>query len=506
MKESLGISQEQKQVQRLTPQQVQFGKMLEMSQLEIEEKVRQEIEDNPAIEVASPAESEKMLTEDGEVFKESSQDMQLADFRDMDDMPDGYDTAHTAGTPESENPAERSSEIPSYRLKENNYSPDDKVYEPTIVSENSLIDFLTEQVNERNLTDEQMQIADYIIGEIDDNGYLTRTVPSMASDIAFQTGLDISDEEVANVLQIIRDLDPAGVAATDLRDCLLLQLERLGGSKRNMHAYEIIDKHFEEFSKKHFDKIMSAMSISEEEFKDAMLAIRALNPKPGSLYNSTDGNTQHIIPDFNVEVDGNNVTLTLLNNIPDLQIEQTYQLMYDGLSNRKAANRNEEKANVFVKDKYESAAGFIKMLRQRQETLFNTMQAIVNWQRDFFLSDDEATLKPMVLKDISAITGYDISVISRATAGKYVSTQRGIYPIKFFFNEGLKHESGEDVSSREIQKELKNIIEAEDKKKPFSDEIICKMLQQKGYEIARRTIAKYREKLGYPVARLRKEL
>ena len=246
MKESLGISQEQKQVQRLTPQQVQFGKMLEMSQLEIEEKVRQEIEDNPAIEVASPAESEKMLTEDGEVFKESSQDMQLADFRDMDDMPDGYDTAHTAGTPESENPAERSSEIPSYRLKENNYSPDDKVYEPTIVSENSLIDFLTEQVNERNLTDEQMQIADYIIGEIDDNGYLTRTVPSMASDIAFQTGLDISDEEVANVLQIIRDLDPAGVAATDLRDCLLLQLERLGGSKRNMHAYEIIDKHFEE--------------------------------------------------------------------------------------------------------------------------------------------------------------------------------------------------------------------------------------------------------------------
>lgn len=273
-----------------------------------------------------------------------------------------------------------------------------------------------------------------------------------------------------------------------------------------MHAYEIIDKHFEEFSKKHFDKIMSAMSISEEEFKDAMLAIRALNPKPGSLYNSTDGNTQHIIPDFNVEVDGNNVTLTLLNNIPDLQIEQTYQLMYDGLSNRKAANRNEEKANVFVKDKYESAAGFIKMLRQRQETLFNTMQAIVNWQRDFFLSDDEATLKPMVLKDISAITGYDISVISRATAGKYVSTQRGIYPIKFFFNEGLKHESGEDVSSREIQKELKNIIEAEDKKKPLSDEIICKMLQQKGYEIARRTIAKYREKLGYPVARLRKEL
>ena len=190
----------------------------------------------------------------------------------------------------------------------------------------------------------------------------------------------------------------------------------------------------------------------------------------------------------------------------NLDIEQTYQLMYDGLSNRKAANRNEEKANVFVKDKYESAAGFIKMLRQRQETLFNTMQAIVNWQRDFFLSDDEAALKPMVLKDISAITGYDISVISRATAGKYVSTQRGIYPIKFFFNEGLKHESGEDVSSREIQKELKNIIEAEDKKKPLSDEIICKMLQQKGYEIARRTIAKYREKLGYPVARLRKEL
>ena len=274
-----------------------------------------------------------------------------------------------------------------------------------------------------------------------------------------------------------------------------------------MQAYEIIDKYFPEFSKKHYDKIMQAMGMEEGEFKEALATIRSLNPKPGSLFNGGDSdNSQHIIPDFSVEIDNGKITLTLLNNIPELQIEESFQVMYDNMSARKPANRNEAEASSFVKDKYESAATFIKMLRQRQETLFNTMRAIVDCQKEFFLTEDESTLKPMVLKDIAAMTGYDISVISRATAGKYVITQRGIYPLRFFFNEGLRHESGEDVSSREIQSALKKIVESENKKKPYSDEQLCSMLQSKGYEIARRTIAKYREKLGIPVARLRKEL
>lgn len=483
MKEALHLTQEQKLQQRLSPQQVQFVRLLEMNRVEVEDEVRHEIEDNPAIETVEPQESESLPTEDGEKFEESSEDMQRADYGSDDD-------------------------VPFYRLEASNRSADDKVFDPIMVSETSLFDYLSEQINERDLSERQQKIADYIIGNIDDNGYLTRSISAIADDIVFQTGINVSEDEVNAVLQMIRDLDPAGIGAADLRDCLLLQLERMGGTKANMRAYEILDKYFSEFSKKHFDKIMSAMGISNDELTESLAVIRSLNPKPGSLYSGGDsGNSQHIIPDFSVEVDGGKVTLTLLNNVPDLQIEESFQLMYNNLSSsKKPSNRNEEEANSFVKDKYESASAFIKMLRQRQETLFNTMRTIVEWQKEFFLTEDEAMLKPMVLKDIAAITGYDISVVSRATAGKYVITQRGIYPLKFFFNEGLKHESGEDVSSREIQSTLKGIVDSENKNKPYSDEQLCAMLQAKGYEIARRTIAKYREKLGIPVARLRKEL
>ncbi len=486
MKEALHLTQEQKLQQRLSPQQVQFVRLLEMSRPEMEEEVRQEIEDNPAIEAVDSSDTASLqTTEDGEKFNESAEDMQRADYQSDDD-------------------------VPFYRLEASNRSADDKVFEPIVVSENSLFDYLSDQINERDLTEKQQKIADYIIGNIDDNGYLTRSIQAISDDIVFQTGLDVSEDDVNDVVQMIRDLDPAGICAADLRDCLLLQIERMDGSKRcNMEAYEIIDKHFPEFSKKHFDRIMQSMNLSHEEFSAAMNVIRSLNPKPGSLYNGGDsGNAQHIIPDFSVEVEGKEVTLTLLNNVPELQIESSFQLMYDNLSaaGKKPRNRNDEEAKSFVKDKYESASVFIKMLRQRQETLFNTMRAIVEWQKAFFLSEDEATLRPMVLKDIAACTGYDISVISRATAGKYVITQRGIYPLKFFFNEGLKHESGEDVSSREIQLALKTIVDSENKSKPYADEQLCAMLQAKGYEIARRTIAKYREKLGIPVARLRKEL
>lgn len=493
MKETLHLTQEQKLQQRLSPQQVQFVRLLEMNRVEMEDEVRHEVLDNPAIQVTDNDESGRHddFNESGNDNEDDGSANEIKpdpDMRDNDDDDDNDD-------------------IPAYRLNISNHSADDKAYEPVATSENSLIDYLTEQINEQDLTENQRKIADYIIGNIDSNGYLTRSVSAISDDLIFQTDLNVSEDEISTVLQMIRDLDPAGVGAVDLRDCLLLQLERLSGSADNMAAYDIIDKYFVEFSKKHYDKIISAMKISAEDFRRALDIIRALNPKPGSLYGSADNaKAQHIIPDFSVEIDGDTITLTLLNNIPDLQIEESFQAMYDSLSTKKPRNRNEEEANRFVKDKYESASAFIAMLRQRQTTLFNTMRAIVDRQKDFFLTEDESSLRPMVLKDIAADTGYDISVISRATSGKYVMTQGGIYPLKFFFNEGMRRDSGEDVSTREIQSALKQLIEKEDKNKPYSDEQLCALLKEKGYEIARRTIAKYRERLGFPVARLRKEL
>lgn len=484
MKEALHQTQEQKLQQKLSPLQVQFVKMLEKTGPEMEEDVRHEIEDNPALVTVDPMDSDNQKTEDGESFKESADDIQKADYKEED-------------------------EIPSYRTRISNHSADEEYLDPILVSEETLFDYLTNQINERPLTDKQRVMADYIIGNIDDNGYLTRSISAISDDLIFQVGVEASDEEIDEVLQMIRDLDPAGVCAENLRDCLLLQLERMeGNSKYNMAAYDIIDRYFDEFSKKHFDKIISALNLTQEEFQKILRVVKTLNPKPGSLYAGGESSiSQHITPDFNVEVDDEDmITLTLLNNIPELQIEDSFKVEYDKMSVQKNLKKSEENTFSYIRDKYESASNFIKMLRQRQETLFNTMHAIVEWQKEFFLTNDDTTLRPMVLKDIAAITNYDISVISRATAGKYVQTQSGVYPIKFFFNEGLKNESGEDISSREIQVKLKEIIEGENKKKPYSDERLCDMLKEQGYEIARRTIAKYREKMGIPVARLRKEL
>ena len=496
MKEALHLSQEQKLQQRLSPQQVQFVKLLEMNGIEVEDEVRHEILDNPAIEVAN---------EGGRNDAEGS-DMQESGADGVDEIkPDVPKADDSSGeTDPEDDPADA---IPAYRLNISNHSADDKVFDPIVTAENSLIDYLSEQINEQELTSEQQKIAGYIIGSIDSNGYLTRSVSAIADDLIFQTGLNVTEEQIAAVLHMVRELDPAGVGATDLRDCLLLQLERLNGTAEAMIAYDMIDRHFPEFSKKHFDKIISSMKLTPEEFKKALDVIQSLNPKPGSLYESADNpGAQQITPDFAVEVDGDDITLSLMNNIPELQIEETFQAMYDSLADTRPKNRSEEEANRFVKDKYESAAAFIKMLKQRQETLFRTMRAIVQWQKAFFLSEDETDLRPMVLKDIAAVTGLDLSVVSRATSGKYVMTQGGIYPLKFFFNEGMRHESGEDVSTREIQMALKSFIESEDKRKPLSDEQLCGLLNKKGYEIARRTIAKYRERLGFPVARLRKEI
>ncbi len=478
------LTQEQKLTQRLSPLQLQLVPLLQMNGAEIEEEVRREMDDNPALEVSEESSVPALdKDEDGETFNESAEEIQNADYRDEDD-------------------------IPYYRTNISNRSADDDMPNAIVISENSLVDYLMEQVRERDLNELQELIAEYIIGNIDDNGYLLRSVTAITDDIVFQTGHDIPEEEVEAVLQVVRDLDPAGVGATDLRDCLLLQLERRDGTEINMLAYQVIDKYFEEFSKKHYDKIMSALSVDDTMMKEVIEEIRSLNPKPGNAITGVadDTHSQQIIPDFNVDVDGDEITLTLLNNIPELQIAESYSIIYNEIGKRKPVSRSEESQMAAVKQKYEKASDFIKVLRQRQETLFKTMRSITMRQKEFFITGDETQIRPMILKDVAQDTGYDMSVISRATMNKYVTTQWGVFPLKYFFNEGLQHESGEEVSSREIQTILKNVIESENKRKPLSDEQLCAILQKKGYEIARRTVAKYREKMSIPVARLRKEI
>ena len=324
----------------------------------------------------------------------------------------------------------------------------------------------------------------------------------------FQTGLDVPEEEVEAMLHVVQELDPAGVGALDLQDCLLLQLKRKTNNPISRLSCRVVEELFDEFSKKHYDKIMSVLDIDNETMKEIIADIRTLTPKPGNAITgiADESHAQQIIPDFNVEVEGENIMLTLLNNIPELQIAESYSTIYNSYAKQKPASRQEMEAIAAVKLKYEKANDFIKVLRQRQETLFRTMRCITMRQREFFLSGDETKIRPMILKDIAEDTGFDLSVISRATVNKYVTTQWGVFPLKYFFNEGLQHESGEEVSSREILTILRNVIDGENKRRPYSDEQLCSIMKKKGYEIARRTIAKYREKLSIPVARLRKEI
>ena len=479
MEESLKQTQEQKLQQRLTPMQVQFVRMLEMTGPEVEDEVRRAVDENPALEVADP--DTLQLDEAGEEnFDETAEDMRLADYPNED-------------------------ETPSYRLEARNFSPDDDYYEPTAVaSDGNLIDSLTEQLAEYDLTERQLTIAEHIIGNLDDNGYLTRTEMAIADDLAFKVGIDTDVKEVRQILDIVRSLDPAGVGAVDLRDCLLLQLRRRDNTVDVKTAIEIIAHYFDLFSKKHYDRLASALGISEENLRDAIDLICSLNPKPGGQIGDdlAEERARHIIPDFNVDVEGDTITLSLLNNIPDLQIEESFNREWRDLP--ATMRRGEREAMAFIKQKHDEAAGFIKVLKMRQETLYRVMRAIIHLQHDFFISEDESMLRPMILKDVAALTGYDLSVISRATAGKYVTTANGIYPLKLFFNERPKED--DDTSSHEILAAIKEIIAGEEKKRPLSDEQITALLTSRGYDIARRTVAKYREKLGFPVARLRKQL
>ena len=441
----------------------------------MEDEVQRALDDNPALEAADINEP---VSEDS--FNESAEELRIADYASED-------------------------EIPSYRLEAHNHSSSDGYYEPVAVdSSSTLIDTLAAQLAEYNLSDRDRKTAMYVIGNLDDNGYLTRDSASIACDIEEQTGQPTTPADVKRMLDLVRRMEPAGVGAVDLRDCLLLQLRRRKPSPAVKTATEIVSHYFDLFSRKHYDRLASATGSSPTELRAAIDIIRTLNPKPAGVIGDdpAEERTRHIIPDFSVEIDDGDLHLTLLNNIPELQIEETFR---ENDTPERNDTPREREASLFIRQKRDEATEFIKLLRMRQETLFNVMGAIAKIQRDFFMSgDDESKLKPMILKDISAITGYDLSVISRATAGKYVATPYGVHSLKMFFNERPK--DNDDTSSHEILSTIRGIIEAEDKRKPLSDEAITAAISAKGYEIARRTVAKYREKLGIPVARLRKEL
>lgn len=485
MKEKLTQSLEQRLQLRLSPMQMRLVRMLEMTEPEIEEEVRQELDDNPALEeVDAPLTSTDMAEEEG--FGESAEEMQMADYRDEDD-------------------------IPHYRLEANNRSADDARFEPVAVAAGeSLMESLMAQLAETDLDSRQLEIASYIVGNIDDNGYLTRTLPQLEDDIAIDAGIETDMDELKRILSHIRSLDPAGVGAFDLRDCLALQLKRLPDSQAVRRAREIVDSYFDLFSLRHFDRLASLMGVSREGLKEADDVIRSLDPKPASKFGESDADdrARHIIPDFYVEVDQNDrMVVSMPNNVPELAIERSFDIDDAEVNVRERdvdKSRQKGEAMSFIARKRQEAADFIELLRMRRTTLLSVMEAIARWQRAFFTSEDESRLRPMVLKDIAGATGLDISVVSRATAGKYVATQGGVYPLKFFFNERVSEE--EDASSREILSALRVLIEEEDSASPLSDEALTSRLTAQGYNIARRTVAKYRERLGIPVARLRKKI
>lgn len=473
MDKGLNLSQQSRLQQRLNPQQVVFGRYLEMTAPEIEDEVRRVVDENPALEVIP-----EHIETDDTGFNETSEQLQMADYSDDDDMP-------------------------SYGFEMRRSSVDDNAHGYVAVSDQkSMLDALASQLSELDLTDGQQKIALYIIGNLDDNGYMTRSLADIADDINISEGYDADIDEMKTVFAKIRSLDPAGIAAVDLRDCLLLQIDRYAKSLTTKIAREIISDWFDLFSKKHFEQLRSHLGIDHDELSKALTFIKGLNPKPGSLLEevSSDDRLRHIIPDFAVDVDADgHVTVSLLNNIPELAIEESFRI---GDDMPKSRSRREADAMAFIKRRRDDASAFIGLLEMRAATLLAVMRAIVKLQERFFVTDDKSAIRPMIIKDIAAITGLNISVISRAAAGKYVLTAHGIYPLKMFFNERPKEDA--DTSSHEILDALAKIIDSEDKTHPLSDEALSSELEAKGYDIARRTVTKYRERLGYPVARLRR--
>lgn len=484
---------QQKLLQKLSPQQILLMKLLQIPTVGLEQRIKQEIEDNPALEIDGA--DQDLSDGDHEIGSEKA-DTELDDYNNDNDEFDLNDYM-------SED------DVPSYKLKTNNYSSDDDRKEIPFASGTTFHENLINQLSFRNLNEKQNNIGKYIIGNIDDSGYLQRSVDAIVDDLAFTQNVQSSKEEVEHVLDVIHEFDPAGVGATDLKDCLIIQIERKIEKQSTNElelAKRILYRYFDDFTKKHYKKIMKRLEIGEELMKGALDEILKLNPKPGNSLSETTRENHYIIPDFTISNNGDKLELSLnsWNNV-DLRISNTYANMLDSITNQKKTKKQRE-AYSFIRQKVDSARWFIDAIQQRQNTLYSTMNAIMEYQYDYFLTGDDTRLKPMILKDIAEKVNLDISTISRVANSKYVQTPFGTFLIKSFFSESMQKDDGETVSTREIKTILKEIIESENKEKPFTDEYLTTKLKEKGYPIARRTVAKYREQLKIPVARLRKEL
>ena len=471
--------------QKLSPQQIQLMKLIQLSTLEFEQRLSREIEENPALDTVNDnneIEKDEFDFEENNEKQESSDDeIDISDYLTDDD-------------------------IPEYNLRTNNYSEENEKAIPYAAG-TSFNQFLKNQLHSFSFKDEELKIAEFILGSLDQFGYLRRELIDISDDLAFTMGINADENRIQKILDKIYLLDPAGIGAKDLQQCLLLQLKRKKINKNVSNATKIVKDLFDEFSKRHFDKIKSKLNISDEDLKESIYEIEKLNPKPGGAYNETTKINSSIVPDFTVEILDGEVKLKLNSrNAPDLYVSEEYKNMLSGYSESKEKSKSQKDAVMFIKQKLDSAKWFIEAIKQRNQTLIMTMSAIVNFQKEYFLSGDEKKLKPMILKDIAEEITMDISTISRVANSKYVDTPYGTKLIKSFFSEGIKNSKGEEISTIEVKKTLEAIIESENKQKPLTDDQLTKLLNKEGYPIARRTVAKYREMIGAPVARLRRKL
>jgi RNA polymerase sigma-54 factor len=494
---SISQSLQQKLLQKLSPQQIQLMKLLQVPTAILDERIKEELEENPALELSDDAHDdsfedsqEEFKDSPEEEYEESSNEEQYENIDISDYVHEGDD------------------DIADYKLRDDNYGEQEEKTTMPYKVETSFYEVLEAQLGMLNLDEREFRITEQIIGSIDEDGYLRRETSAIVDDLAFRQNIVTSDQEVEGLIKRIQQFDPPGVGARNLQECLLLQLIRQKAEGKDVDvAIMAVTRYFDEFTKKHYEKIQRGLNLSDEELKEVMVQITRLNPKPGGNMGEMNKAENYVVPDFFITNAGNKLELTLNSkNAPELRISEGYRDMLKEYDRGAKKDRRQKEAVLFIKQKIDAAKWFIDAIKQRQHTLISTMTAIMNHQHEFFLTGDETTLKPMILKDIAERTGLDISTVSRVANSKFVQTEFGTYRLKFFFSESLTTDTGEEVSTREVKKILSDLIEGEHKKKPLSDERLTEMLQEKGYNIARRTVAKYREQLNIPVARLRKEL
>ncbi|TMM58329.1 RNA polymerase factor sigma-54 [Maribacter algarum] len=474
--------------QKLSPQQIQLMKLIQLPTQAFEQRLKQELEENPALETGKEeAESLNDEFEDNYEGEDGTEDINTEDINIDDYLSDD--------------------EIPDYRTKANNYSADDDEKSVPYAAGISFNQYLLRQLNTSYLNEEEWSIAEFLVGSVDESGYIRRPISDILDDLAFTQNIYTEEKTIEKVLELVQELDPPGVAARSLEECLIIQLKRKEVTPSVELATAILEKSFEQFTKKHYKKLIQKHNISEEELREAISEIEKLNPKPGGSYSGNNRMIEHVVPDFTIKIAEGELELTLNGrNAPELHVSREYNNMLKGYKDSKNKSKSQKDTVMFIKQKLDAAKWFIDAIRQRQQTLFITMNAIMQYQKEYFLTGDERNLRPMILKDIADKIDMDVSTVSRVANSKYVDTPYGTKLIKEYFSESMKNDQGEDVSTKEIKKILENVIREESKKKPLTDDKLAAILKEKGYPIARRTVAKYREQLDIPVARLRKQI